>query len=93
MARLSHVTTDHARGQTLPALRPPRCGTYVRHDDEGVSDLVTRLTEVSAQGDPAHRPQARLLLDALQDDADFPSARRDAALLVDAYLNDPYLTR
>lgn len=58
-----------------------------------MSDIVTRLTEVSTKGDPAHQEKARLLLDALQDDADDPTARRDAALLIDAYLNDPYLTR
>lgn len=56
-------------------------------------DVTSRLREITAKGDPAHQQKAQLLLDALADDADDPTTLSDAALLIDAYLNDPYLTR
>lgn len=56
-------------------------------------DIMSRLREVSTKGDPAHQEQARLLIAALDDDPQDAAAMRSAELLIDAYLNDPYLTR
>lgn len=56
-------------------------------------DIMSRLREVSAKGDPAHQEKARVLLASLDDDPHDKAAVRGAELLIDAYLNDPYLTR
>jgi len=56
-------------------------------------DLMARLREISAKGDPAHQEQARLLIAALKVDAQDDAAAQSAALLINAYLHDPYLTR
>ena len=52
-----------------------------------------RLREVIDRGQPAHAERAQQLLDRLRDDPDDAEAAATAAALVDAYLNDPYLTR
>ncbi|HAN71657.1 MAG TPA: hypothetical protein DCQ36_08730 [Actinobacteria bacterium] len=57
------------------------------------SERHRRLSEVVECGDPAQQAQARLLLEALAARPDDAAALEAAALLVDAYLNDPYLTR
>lgn len=54
---------------------------------------VARLHEVVDRGQPAHAERARQLLDRLRDDPHDAAAADTAATLVDAYLNDPYLTR
>jgi hypothetical protein len=51
------------------------------------------LQEVVAHGAPAQAAQARRLLDLLAEDPDDPAAVEAANALVDAYFNDPYLTR
>lgn len=56
-------------------------------------DIMSRLREVSTKGDAAHQEQARLLIAALHEDPQDAAAVRGAELLIDAYLNDPYLTR
>lgn len=59
-----------------------------------MDDRVTeRLREVLDHGQPAHAEQAQQLLDRLRADPGDAEAAATAAALVDAYLNDPYLTR
>ena len=58
-----------------------------------MADTAIRLREITAKGEPAHRERALLLLEALHDDPQDAHAQRAAELLIDAYLNDPYLTR
>lgn len=58
-----------------------------------MTDITARLAEISGHGDPAHQSRARELMTALQGDPHDTGSREAAALLVDAYLNDPYLTR
>lgn len=55
--------------------------------------MRSALQEVVAQGGPAQAAQARRLLDLLAEDPEDPTAVETANALVDAYLNDPYLTR
>ena len=55
--------------------------------------MERRLREVVERGDAAQQAHARGLLDALATPPESTSALRHAELLVDAYLNDPYLTR
>lgn len=57
------------------------------------AELVGRLLEVLERGDPAQQQLARQLIDLLIASPDDTSACRQAQLLVDAYLNDPHLTR
>ena len=57
------------------------------------ADLLTHLREVAASGNPAQITEARVLLGALDSSPDDPGYRETARLLIDAYLNDPYLTR
>ena len=52
-----------------------------------------RLREVIERGQPVHAEAARQLLDRLRADPRDAEASATAASLVDAYLNDPYLTR
>ena len=52
-----------------------------------------RLEDVVANGAPAQAMQARQLLDRYASEGGGPELDADAARLVDAYLNDPYLTR
>ena len=54
---------------------------------------LERLREVVDRGQPAHAERAQQLLDQLRDDPHDAAAADAAAALVDAYLNDPYLTR
>lgn len=54
---------------------------------------LTRLREVLRFGDPAQQGRARELIDALSADPLDQQSLGAAALLIDAYLNDPYLTR
>jgi hypothetical protein len=58
--------------------------------DDRVSE---RLIEVLEHGQPAHAERAQQLLDRLHDDPHDAQAAATAAALIDAYLNDPYLTR
>ena len=51
------------------------------------------LREVVTRGQPAHAAEARRLLDLLESDPADPATVDAARALVDAYLNDPYLTR
>lgn len=51
---------------------------------------MAALREVAERGAPAQAAQARRLLADLQSD---PLAAAAALELIDAYLNDPYLTR
>lgn len=53
----------------------------------------SRLEEVVERGAPAHAREARLLLQQWSKCPDDPAVAETAALLFDAYLNDPYLTR
>jgi hypothetical protein len=55
--------------------------------------MRTRLQEVIERGQPAHVAEARRLLGLLEEAPDDQEIRAAAAALVDAYLNDPYLTR
>lgn len=52
-----------------------------------------RLDEVIRRGAPALAAAARRLQAALAADPDDPATRAAADALIDAYLNDPYLTR
>ena len=52
-----------------------------------------RLEDVVALGAPAQADQARQLLERYARDGANPELDADADRLVDAYLNDPYLTR
>lgn len=58
--------------------------------DDRVSE---RLIEVLEHGQPAHAERAQQLLDLLRGDPNDAEAATTAAALIDAYLNDPYLTR
>ncbi|MCF8538587.1 MAG: hypothetical protein WAO50_00810 [Candidatus Nanopelagicales bacterium] len=58
-----------------------------------VVEMERRLREVVERGDAAQQAHARGLLEALATPPESTSALRHAELLVDAYLNDPYLTR
>jgi len=51
------------------------------------------LAEVVQRGGPAQAEEARRLLAVLDEHPDDPSAARAADELIDAYLNDPHLTR
>lgn len=51
------------------------------------------LSEVVQRGGPAQADEARRLLAALAEHPDDPAVAEAADALVDAYLNDPYLTR
>lgn len=57
------------------------------------SDRDRLLREVAERGDPAQRLHAHLLIETLAALPDDVAGDRAATLLVDAYLNDPYLTR
>jgi hypothetical protein len=60
-----------------------------RQEDAGLAGLE----EVAAHGAPAQAAQARMLLARYASQGAGPGLDADAARLVDAYLNDPYLTR
>ena len=51
------------------------------------------LRDVAEHGQPAHASHARRLLETLTETPGDPTARADAAALVEAYLHDPYLFR
>lgn len=51
------------------------------------------LEDVVAHGAPAQAAQARQLLARCVSEGPSPELEQDAGRLVDAYLNDPYLTR
>lgn len=51
------------------------------------------LRQVAARGQPAQAAEARRLIEVLQSCPAEPAAESAAGHLVDAYLNDPYLTR
>lgn len=51
------------------------------------------LEDVVAHGAPAQAEQARELLERYASGGAGPELDADVARLVDAYLNDPYLTR
>lgn len=53
----------------------------------------TRLEDVVAHGAPAQAAHARLLLERYASEGASPELDGDADRLVEAYLNDPYLTR
>jgi hypothetical protein len=54
---------------------------------------MSRLREISAKGEPAHQEHARRLIAMMATDPAATSTQHEAELLIDAYLNDPYLTR
>lgn len=58
-----------------------------------MTDLEERLRIVVTHGDPAQAAHAEDLLTTLSSDPHDTSAIHAAELLIDAYLNDPYLTR
>jgi hypothetical protein len=60
---------------------------------EVASGLRSRLEVVVAHGAPAQAAQARGLLAQLAEEGVTPGLEADVDRLVDAYLNDPYLTR
>jgi hypothetical protein len=51
------------------------------------------LEDVAAHGAPAQVVQARQLLARVASEGASPHLEEDARRLIDAYLNDPYLTR
>lgn|GEM_PF-1804557 len=87
-----------ATGYSFPSQSPerPRLPRPYRHRVTG-SLLMDRslLDEVATHGGPAQAALARQLLDRTQgfDTALPESLESEIDLLVDAYLNDPYLTR
>jgi hypothetical protein len=54
---------------------------------------LARLEDVVAHGAPAQAAHARQLLERYAAEGAGPELDADAERLVDAYLNDPYLTR
>ncbi len=55
--------------------------------------VLARLADVVAHGAPAQAEQARQLLERYASEGAGPELDAAADRLVDAYLNDPYLTR
>jgi len=77
-------------GELMPRpIDPDGHQLTARQEDAGVA----RLADVIAHGAPAQAAQARLLLERYTADGAGPELDADADRLVDAYLNDPYLTR
>jgi hypothetical protein len=62
-------------------------------DNGGVDhlDILAKLAEIVHQGAPEQQRFAQALIDRIGDDV--PGSWDEAARLIDAYLNDPYLTR
>lgn len=56
-------------------------------------DLRTRLTEIIEKGGAQQADHARTLLQRLDRSGDESALADEAAVLYDAYLHDPYLTR
>ena len=56
-------------------------------------ELRDRLAEVAAKGAQAQCQRATALLEELQVNGLDPSSQTEAQQLIDAYLNDPYLTK
>lgn len=56
-------------------------------------DAFDQLREVQLNGGPAQVDRATVYLDRLMTNPADPKLILEAAVLYDAYLNDPYLTR